>query len=45
MEIAILILVGLSIFVTGSLTIKCNTYNVNWFALIAFILLLIAKFS
>lgn len=45
MEIAILILVGLSIFVSGTLTINRNTYKVNWFALIAFILLLIAKFS
>lgn len=44
MNIAIIILVGLAIFVTGSLTINGRKFNVNWLALIAFILLLVQIF-
>lgn len=44
MNIAIIVLTGLAIFGTGTLTINERKFNVNWLALIAFILLLIQIF-
>ena len=46
MDIAIIILLVLSIFVSGTLTIKEDIkININWFSLIALILVLIKFYN